>query len=46
LIEKGIKRAKAFTWEATAEQIAKVYEGFTKSQKNSSGKTYSVCSNL
>ncbi len=26
LIDKGIARVKAFTWEATAEQIAKLYE--------------------
>ncbi|ARV58407.1 glycosyl transferase group 1 [Nostocales cyanobacterium HT-58-2] len=28
LIENGIKRAKQFTWEASAEQIARVYEKF------------------
>lgn len=26
LIDKGLKRAKSFNWETTAEQIAKVYE--------------------
>ncbi|MBF2016557.1 MAG: glycosyltransferase family 4 protein [Rivularia sp. T60_A2020_040] len=30
LIAMGIERAKLFTWEATAEQIAKIYEKFAK----------------
>ena len=29
LIHKGLERAKSFTWEMTAEQIAKVYEKAT-----------------
>lgn len=33
LIEKGLARAKLFTWEKTAEQIAAVYEQSLKNKK-------------
>lgn len=43
LIEKGIKRAKTFTWEATAEQIAVLYEKFAISkQEVSTDKKYQL----
>ncbi|WP_238178444.1 glycosyltransferase family 1 protein [Calothrix sp. 336/3] len=33
LVNKGIERAKLFTWEAAAEQIAQIYEKVVQSQK-------------
>jgi glycosyltransferase involved in cell wall biosynthesis len=32
LVEKGLLRAKFFSWEKTAEQVAKVYEGLVQNR--------------
>lgn len=38
LIDKGLVRVKAFTWEATAEQIAEVYERAIEQNKSKHAK--------